>query len=319
MTKTVVVTGSSGYIGGQTALQLNDLGYTVIGVDIRPCPANVLSALSQSYQGDFASQGAIDFMFAQRPSAIIHCAGTSLVGPSINDPELYYQNNFVRTKKMIDAVVAAKLQSDIRIIFSSSASVYGEPIMGACQEEDPALPLSPYGESKLMTEMMLQSYFRAYGLQPVIFRYFNACGADSQARHGQEPSATHIIARVLESLRDDKEFVLNGNRYNTVDGTCVRDYVHVEDIARAHIRALDDDIPTGVYNLGSNNGTSNREIISIAESITGRKLKVVIGDPRPGDPAELTANAGRFEKTAGKWQLNTLNDIVQHAWNWYVR
>ena len=319
MTKTVVVTGSSGYIGGQTALQLNDLGYTVVGVDIRPCPTNVQTALSHVYQGDFASQGAIDFMFMHQPSAIIHCAGTSLVGPSVSDPELYYQNNFVRTKKMIDAVVSAKLQSSIRIIFSSSASVYGEPIMGACQEEDPALPLSPYGESKLMTEMMLQSYFRAYGVQPVIFRYFNACGADIQARHGQEPGATHIIARVLESLRDDKEFVLNGNQFNTTDGTCVRDYVHVEDIARAHIRALDDDIPTGVYNLGSNKGTSNQEIISMAESITGRKLKVTIGDPRPGDPSELTANAGRFEKVAGKWQYNTLHYIVQHAWNWYVR
>ena len=319
MTKTVVVTGSSGYIGGQTALQLNDLGYTVVGVDIRPCPANIQKALSHVYQGDFASQGATDFMFMHRPSAIIHCAGTSLVGPSVNDPELYYQNNFVRTKKMIDAVISARLQSEIRIIFSSSASVYGEPIMGACQEEDPALPLSPYGESKLMIEMMLQSYFRAYGLQPVIFRYFNACGADLLGRHGQEPGATHIIARVLESLRDNKEFVLNGDQYNTNDGTCVRDYIHVEDIARAHIRALDDDIPTGVYNLGSNNGTSNREIISMAESITGRKLKVIIGDPRPGDPAELTANAGRFEKVAGQWQYNTLHYIIQHAWNWYVR
>jgi UDP-glucose 4-epimerase len=156
------------------------------------------------------------------------------VGPSLEYPAEYYQNNFFRTKRMLDSLVQGE-RLDIRVIFSSTAAVYGEPVMGACQEEDPLLPLSPYGESKLMVEMMMQSYFRAYKLQPVIFRYFNACGADPVRRNGQKPMATHIIARVLESLRDDKEFVLNGTDFSTTDGTCVRDYVHVSDIARAWV------------------------------------------------------------------------------------
>jgi UDP-glucose 4-epimerase len=170
-----------------------------------------------------------------------------------------------------------------------------------------------------MVEMMLQSYHHAYNLNYVAFRYFNACGADSQGRHGQEPGATHIIARVLEALRDDKEFVLNGIDFDTPDGTCVRDYVHVEDIARAHALAIYHDIPAGIYNLGMNTGTSNREIIAAAERITGRKLKVVMGEARPGDPAMLTASAAKFGMVTGEWRHYELDDMIQHAWNWYVR
>jgi UDP-glucose 4-epimerase len=181
-----------------------------------------------------------------------------------------------------------------RFIFSSSAAVYGEPIMTPCHEVDPCEPISPYGDSKLMVEKIMAAYHTAYNLDYVAFRYFNACGADSQIRHGQTEDATHIIARVLAAIKNDKEFTLNGVDYSTPDGTCVRDYVHVEDIARAHVMALDAEIPAGVYNLGSNNGTSNREIIAAAERITGRKLKVVLGDARPGDPAVLTASAAKF-------------------------
>ena len=150
------------------------------------------------------------------------------------------------------------------------------------------------------------------------FRYFNACGADPQGRHGQEPKATHIIARVLESIRDDQEFTLYGDNYPTADGTCVRDYVHVDDIARAHVLALDQTIPAGVYNLGSNAGTSNQEIIAAAERITGRTLTVTIGEQRAGDPPMLTASADKFNAVAGAWQLHNLDDMIQHAWAWYV-
>jgi len=156
-------------------------------------------------------------------------------------------------------------------------------------------------------------------LDYVAFRYFNACGADSQTRHGQTEDATHIIARVLEAIKGDKEFTLNGVDYPTPDGTCVRDYVHVEDIARAHVMALDAEIPSGVYNLGSNNGTSNREIIAAAERVTGRKLKVVMGAARPGDPAVLTASAAKFGMVGDGWRQFKLDHMIQHAWNWYVR
>jgi UDP-glucose 4-epimerase len=191
--------------------------------------------------------------------------------------------------------------------------------MTPCHEVDPCAPVSPYGESKFMGEMMLESYRKAYGLDYVAFRYFNACGADTQARHGQEPGATHIIARVLESLRDDTPFTLYGTNYPTEDGTCVRDYVHVQDIADAHVSALYDNLEPGIYNLGTNKGTSNAEIIKAAIRITGRQLNIVVGDNRVGDPAMLTASADKFGKVYKDWQKYTLDDMISHAWKWYVR
>ena len=191
--------------------------------------------------------------------------------------------------------------------------------MVPCEEVDPCEPVSPYGQSKLMVEQILASYHRAYNLDYVAFRYFNACGADSQCRHGQAPGATHIIARVLESIRDQKDFVLNGDDFPTVDGTCVRDYVHVEDIAGAHVLALDRKIEPGVYNLGSNMGTSNKGIIEAALDETQRPLNVTVGARRAGDPAVLTASDAKFASIVGKWRYHTLDDIIRHTWAWYVR
>ena len=171
-----------------------------------------------------------------------------------------------------------------------------------------------------MTEMMLESYYRAYNLDYVAFRYFNACGADSLGRHGEEQDGTHIIARVLESIRDNKEFELFGNDYPTEDGTCVRDYVHVEDIARAHLIALNTSkITAGIYNLGSNRGTSNHEIIMAAQQVTTRVPQIRVGERRAGDPAVLAASSEKFDLVAGEWRRWNLNDMVRHAWEWYNR
>jgi UDP-glucose 4-epimerase len=315
MTKTVIVTGGSGYIGGQTMLALRDQRMSVIGIDIRPLPQHLKSVPDRFYQEDFASEHGLSRILEHRPIAVIHCAGTSLVGPSISDPESYYRNNFVKTKGLADYVL--RYAPKTRIVFSSSAAVYGEPVITPCQESDPPLPVSPYGESKLMTEMMLSAYHRAYALDYVAFRYFNACGADSQGRHGQEPGATHIIARVLESLRDDREFTLYGSDYATADGTCVRDYVHVEDIAQAHHMAVYDAVPSGVYNLGTSVGASNREIMTTAESVTDRDLRYVMGTKRSGDPAVLTAASQRFNLVTGWVPRYNLHEIIQHAWAWY--
>lgn len=311
----VIVTGSAGYIGGQTALLLKDAGHEVYGIDRRDPPKHLQGVVDGFLYQDFASDVALSWIIQKRPDAIIHCAGTSLVGPSVKDPSEYYNNNVVKTLKLLDII--RKSLPRTRIVFSSSAATYGEPPLNPITELDPELPVSPYGESKFMIDMMLESYHKAYNLDYVSFRYFNACGADPQGRHGQEPGATHIIARVLESARDNKEFTLYGDDYLTPDGTCIRDYVHVEDIARAHALALYHKIPAGVYNLGSNSGTSNREIIAAAERITGKDLKLVLGDQRTGDPAVLTACSTKFNMVAGAWRHYDLDAMIQHAWAWY--
>lgn len=313
---TVVVTGAAGYIGGQCALQLHDAGHLVVGIDRRPLPRQ-LQGLIQFVHADFDSDESFRKIIELRPSAIIHCAGTSLVGPSIANPSEYYNNNVVKTLHLLGIIVSALPKT--RFIFSSSAATYGAPAAGLpCQETDALKPISPYGESKMMIEQVLTAYHKAYNLDYVTFRYFNACGADPKGRHGQEPGATHIIGRVLESIRDRHEFMLYGNSYDTRDGTCVRDYVHVDDIAQAHVLALSKDIPSGIYNLGSNTGTSNLEIIAAAERITGKKMHVTVGQVREGDPGVLVANADKFSRLV-KWQQYTLDDMIQHAWTWYVR
>lgn len=316
--KTILVTGAAGYIGGQTGLQLSDSDeYRVIGLDTVSLPPHLRGAYDLFLQEDFANRAGLAALEEHAPHAIVHCAGSSLVGPSVDKPAEYYQNNFVKTKMMLDTIRDRKI--DTRVIFSSSAATYGEPIMVPCSEVDPCEPISPYGQSKLMIEWMLKSYRRAYGLDFVAFRYFNACGADSQGRHGQRPGATHIIARVLESIRDDKEFTLYGDDYDTEDGTCIRDYVHVEDIASAHIQAIDRSLPSDVFNLGTKTGASNRQVIAMAEQITGKTPRVVTGPRREGDPAMLTASADRWTKISGWKPKFELKDMVEHVWRWYTR
>jgi UDP-glucose 4-epimerase len=311
----VIVTGGAGFIGGETVLKLLNQGHSVYAIDLVMPTTNLLNCGAKWHTGDFAEDIALDSIAHFRSDAIIHCAGTSLVGPSVLNPREYYDNNFVKTKRLVDYLIDSKINT--RFIFSSSAATYGEPIMTPCQEVDPAAPISPYGESKLMIEWMLNSYRTAYAFDSVSFRYFNACGADSQGRHGQAPGATHIIARVLEAMRDGQLFTLNGTDYPTDDGTCVRDYIHVEDLANAHIRAMDISIPGGTYNLGTTNGTSNAEIIDTARTITNRPIQVVIGAQRPGDPAVLTADPTKF-RDISQWQPKfNLTDIIQHAWTWY--
>lgn len=314
----VVVTGGAGYIGGQTVLQLLDQGHSVFAIDRSLEPNHLLDSGAKWLTGDFAGEVALNAMESFRPDAIIHCAGTSLVGPSLLNPSEYYNNNFEKTKRLCDAVLA--WETVPRIVFSSSAATYGNPVITPCQETDPAEPISPYGESKLMIEWLLRSYGHAYGLDSVSFRYFNACGADSRARHGQRPAATHIIARVLESVINQEPFVLNGESFATPDGTCIRDYIHVEDLARAHVLALDRSVvPGGVYNLGTNLGHSNREIIDMAQKITGKSVDVRVGPARPGDPDQLTADANKFMTTTAWRPQHDLEAMVTHAWTWYNR
>jgi UDP-glucose 4-epimerase len=314
----VVVTGAAGFIGGETLLKLVDAGYDVLAIDRVMPSGHLIPVPCQWHTGDFSAELGLDAIKRFCPDAIIHCAGTSLVGPSVKDPQEYYNNNFIKTKILLDYLVNNH-DKKVRVIFSSSAATYGNPVMTPIQEVDPTEPISPYGESKLMIDWMLKSYSRAYGLDYVSFRYFNACGADSQARHGQASGATHIIARVLEAMRDKKSFTLNGTDYSTADGTCVRDYIHVEDLALAHILATDKSIPSDIYNLGTSEGTSNAQIIDTARSITGKPIQVIVGPQRAGDPDILTADAGKFMQVSNWKPQFSLNDIIQHAWAWYNR
>jgi UDP-glucose 4-epimerase len=313
----VVVTGGAGYIGGQTVLKLLDAGHSVFAVD-RSLESNPLTDCGAKWLvGDFAGEVALGAIETFQPDAIIHCAGTSLVGPSMMNPEEYYNNNFVKTKTLCDFLIKQKIKT--RLIFSSSAATYGTPIMVPCHEVDPTEPISPYGESKLMIEWMLRSYQHAYGLDSVSFRYFNACGADSQARHGQRPGATHIIARVLESVKNKQDFTLFGNDYDTNDGTCVRDYIHVEDLATAHVMAMDRSVASDIYNLGTNQGTSNLEVVQAAAKITQQHVGVLHGPKREGDPAILTADASKFMSVSAWRPKFGLDDMISHAWAWYSR
>jgi UDP-glucose 4-epimerase len=313
----ILVTGAAGYIGGQTVLKLVDSGHEVLGVD-RVIPSKTLVELPGTWwhTGDFSGEVGLETIKMFEPSAIVHCAGTSLVGPSVADPEEYYNNNFIKTKCLLDFLVDNKL-THIRFIFSSSAATYGNPIMTPIQEVDPTEPISPYGESKLMVDWMLKRYAHAYGLDYVSFRYFNACGADSQARHGQVLGGTHIIARVLESVKNKQDFTVYGTDYPTADGTCVRDYIHVEDLALAHIAAIDQSVPGGIYNLGTTTGTSNLEVVQVAASITKADIAMLHGPKREGDPATLTADAGKFIAVSTWKPRFNLEDMITHAWAWY--
>jgi len=314
----VLVTGVSGYIGGQTALMLKDQGHDVYGIDVVVPSDNISNVLTEFCRGDIIEFSSLDLISKVVPDAIIHCAGTSLVGPSVKNPEDYYHNNFVKALVLLNYLINANLYP--RIIFSSSAAVYGDPVMTPCNELDPPMPISPYGESKYMVEMMLKSYHLAYNVDYVAFRYFNAAGADSKGRHGQAPGGTHIISRVLESIRDNQEFVLYGDNMPTADGTCIRDYVHVEDIAAAHILALDKTkVEPDIYNLGNETGVSNKEIMSTAERITQRTLKSSTTSARPGDPVELRADPSKFRSVSGWTAKYSVDNMIQHAWTWYNR
>ena len=315
MNKRIVVTGAAGYIGGITALRLCDAGYAVTAVDRTP------SAIFSQFQqlgiecvtADFA-----DYAVSDDVHAVIHCAGTSLVGPSIANPGEYWHNNLVKTLMWLN-----DMPRYTRVVFSSSAAVYG--VQPCPIREDAALmPISPYGDTKLAVERVLSSYGVAHGLDWVAFRYFNAAGADRQARWGQMGGATHVIARVLESIRDGSEFTIYGSEYDTPDGTAVRDYVHVDDIATAHLKAIDsvDDrynLPSGAYNLSTGVGHSVLDVIEVAQRVTGQAVVTRVGPNRVGDPDQLVADPTKLAVALGWRPSYNLETVVQDAWRWYCR
>ena len=314
--KTVVITGGGGYIGGQTAIYFKEQGWNVTAIDRNPQFDHLEPYIDNYIHADFAEPTGLSFLHSA--DVVVHCAGSSLVGPSIKDPSAYYENNFIATKRMLDYMVGNKLFP--KIIFSSSAAVYGNPLMTPIREEDPKDPISPYGISKHMVEQLLETYSVAYGINYVGLRYFNAAGADPQERHGQAKDATHIIARVMEAIKHNRVFTLNGTALDTEDGTCVRDYVHVADIAKAHFYAQEQRVVPGFYNLSTGLGASNLDILHKCCKVSDSKPQAVVEGPmREGDPATLVANNTKFFEVSNWQNEYHVDDIIEHAWKWYTR
>lgn len=315
----VAITGCNGYIGGQTVLKFKDLGYKVIGVDRNNTSPWIKQMVDVFVQGDITNAMFINSVIDKNPESLIHIAGTSLVGPSMTDPAPYYVNNVGNTAKMLGSLAARGWKKTV--VFSSSAAVYGNPVKNNwIYETDPKEPLSPYGRSKLIAEQVLKDLSDAYGFKVVCLRYFNACGADSNVRHGQIKQATHIIARIMETIINKGVLTVNGDDYDTPDGTCIRDYLHVEDIAEAHYTATQHDpaIKFSAFNLGSGKGVSIKEVIAAVERITGRIVLYKMGPRREGDPAKLVACPDKFKRDTGWQPMNSsIDNVIKTAWEWY--
>ena len=318
MSKSVLVTGGCGYIGSHVSRAFKNAGYKVFVVDHVNRP-HTLKDVDFFLKADFASNESLNIINMHRPLAVVHCAGTSLVAPSMTDPGTYYDNNVAKTITMLNTI--RNIGSQPTILFSSSASVYGEPTQVPIPDTAPLAPISPYGVTKAITERMLFDYYRAHQISSVCFRYFNAAGAEPFNHDlGQEPGATHIVARVLESAINNKEFTLYGTDYPTADGTCVRDYVHVWDLAVAHVRAVDyarTHPGAHVFNLGTGSGVSNKEIVSYVTTKYNLNNLQVEGR-RGGDPAQLVADVSKAQKElAWKPLYSNIETIIDSAYKWY--
>ena len=320
MSKTVIVTGGCGYIGSHVAraFKLENPANKVYIID-RVQNLNTLKDMDGLVQDDYASVNAMNMIAEKQPDVIVHCAGTSLVGPSVIDPADYYSNNVAKTISLLNFIKDRPKKPTI--IFSSSASVYGNPTATPISEGHPLDPISPYGNTKLMIEKLLADYSAAYGINSVCFRYFNAAGAwPITADLGQPWGATHLVARALESSLRHSELVLNGTDYPTSDGTCIRDYIHVLDLATAHLRAatyVETNSGSHIFNLGTNKGTSNKEIIDfVADNFGLRRINE--GPRRAGDPAELVADATRAREALSWTPVHsTIDSIITDAYKWY--
>lgn len=317
----ILVTGGAGYVGSHTVLELLEASEDVVIVDTlekghrKAVPGGIF------YCGDLCDEEFLDKVFKENEiDAAVHFAAYSLIGESMIDPLKYYNNNVVGTLKLISKLNEYGTK---KIVFSSSAAVYGEPENIPILESDRTMPTNPYGETKLAVENALKWADKAFGIKYVSLRYFNAAGAHPSGRIGEDHNPeTHLIPLVLEVALGKKESVgIFGNDYDTPDGTCIRDYIHVTDLAKAHVLALKylrDGGRSAVYNLGNGQGFSVSEVINIAREVTGIPIKAVIAERRPGDPAVLVASSEKIKRELHwKPQYNDLHTIMETAWNWH--
>ena len=309
----VLVTGASGYIGGQVCKLLMQQGHQVIANDRRRVRHNYY------HQTEINNYANIPVGVLASMDAVVHTAATSLVGPSVMNPAEYYQNNVGGTLDLLDNCVEAGMRT---FVFASSAGVYGEPSEDVCHENMDAQPCSPYGWSKKMIEIVLQDYHTAYNLNSVSLRFFNVAGADVDCEMGQEPDATHIIAKAIERTMAGKEFTLFGKDFDTPDGTCVRDYVHVEDVAQGILNSIELLKTTSgahTFNLGGERGYSNLEIVESINRVTPLTVNLKYGDPRAGDPSTLISDTDAANTILGWKPKHNLDSIISTAYKWYTK
>jgi UDP-glucose 4-epimerase len=314
----ILVTGAAGYIGSVVTEQLVESGYMVVAADnLKAGNRAAVHPDAVFDKIDLTDRAAVLALFSYFSfDAVIHLAAESVLADSMRDPSLFYRTNVAGGLNLLDGMVASGCQ---KIIFSSTAAVYGVPKSLPIIETDAPNPATPYGETKLTFERMLEWYRRLKGIQYIVFRYFNACGASDNYGDHHVPE-THIISVLLETVLGQRDaFPLYGVDYPTPDGTCIRDYVHVLDIAQAHLLALQQIglIGSSAFNLGNTRGYSNREVIAAVERITGKAVKVADAPRREGDPPELIASSGKARSFLG-WKPNypDIDTIVKTAWAW---
>jgi UDP-glucose 4-epimerase len=319
----ILVVGGAGYIGSHMVKMLMDSGHEPVTFDDLSSGFREAVLGGEFIQGSIADRDAIACaMVSHRFDAVMHFASFIQVGESVRNPSIYYRNNLSNTLNLLDAMVAAHVK---RFIFSSTAAIFGEPVYVPIDEKHPQKPMNPYGASKQMVERALQDYDRAYGLRSVCLRYFNAAGAHPDAAIGErhEPE-THLIPLLLQAASGRRESVqVFGRDYDTPDGTCIRDYVHVLDLCKAHLLALEFPERSGesaAFNLGNGDGFSVLEVIAAVEKVVGRKVKVVDAPRRAGDPARLVADSRAARERLG-WSpaYREIEVIVEHAWRWEQR
>ena len=323
---TVLVTGGAGYIGSHAVLALKQAGYNVVVFDNlsyghRELVDSILKV--ELIEGDTSDRALLDQVFRDRQiDAVMHFAAFTYVGESVSDPGKYYNNNVMGTLSLIEAAVAANID---KFIFSSTCATYGIPNQVPIPEDHPQNPINPYGTSKLMVEQILNDFDVSHNLRSVCFRYFNAAGADPEGRLGEDHNPeTHLIPLVLYAAMGKRDAIsIFGTDYDTPDGTCVRDYIHVSDLADAHVLGLDYLLKGGEstqFNLGNGNGFSVKEVIETAKQITGREFNVKLADRRPGDTPTLVGTAERAINILG-WQPKyaDINSIIAHAWQWHQK
>ena len=318
----LLVLGGAGYIGSHTALELIKKGHEVIVVD------NLVTGYEKAipdkavfYQGDIRNFDFLDNLFKkEKIDAVIHFAAYSLVGESVTNPLKYYDNNLYGTKVLLEAMIKNNVN---KIVFSSTAATYGEPENIPILETDRTCPTNPYGETKLAMEKMFHWASKAHGLSYVSLRYFNACGADATGQIGEAHNPeSHLIPLVLQVPNGKRESVsIYGTDYDTPDGTCIRDYIHVTDLAQAHILAVEylaNGGESDIFNLGNGVGYSVREVIETARSVTGHPIPATEVPRRAGDPARLVASGEKAKRVLG-WEpkIKKLDEIIASAWKWH--